>query len=93
MNIEHWAELGQHPAQGDITQQRRGLFDDENCDEHKSKRFRLASMARELLESEEVRKRSASFDDEDGHERKPKRYRSSLLEFDLTPRLSFAEST
>jgi len=51
-------------------------------------------MAREFLESEVVRKRSASFDDEDGHERKPKTYyRSSLSEFDLTPRLSFAVST
>jgi len=35
-------------------------------------------MARELLESEEVRKRGASFYNEDGHEHKPKRYRSSL---------------
>jgi len=78
LNIQHSAELGRHPAQGDMTRKRRGLFDDENCDERKSKRFRLASMAREFLESEEVRKRSASFDDEDGHERKPKRYRSSL---------------
>jgi len=58
-----------------MTRKRRGLFDNEHCDERKSNRFRLASMAREFLESEEVRKRCASFDDEDGHERKPKRYR------------------
>jgi len=78
LNIQHLAELGRHPAQGDLTRKRRGLCDDENYDERKSNRFRLASMAREFLESEEVRKRSSSFDDEDGHERKPKRYRSSL---------------
>ena len=78
LNIQHAAEVGRHPAQGDMTPKRRGLFDDQNCDERKSERFRLASMARVILESEEVRKRSASFDDEAGHERKPKRYRSSL---------------
>jgi len=50
-------------------------------------------MAREPLESEEGRKRSGSFEDEDGHERKPKGYRSSLCDFDLTPHLSFPEST
>jgi len=61
-----------------MTRKRRGLFDEENCDEGKSKRFRLASVARELFESEEVQKRSASFDDEVGYERKPKRYRLSL---------------
>jgi len=61
-----------------MTGKRRGVFDDQNCDERKSKRFRLASMSRELLESVEVRKCSASFDDEDGDERKPERYRSSL---------------
>ena len=72
------AELGRHPAPGDMTLKRRGLFDDENCDERKVKGFRLASMAKEFLESEEVRKRSASFDDQDGHECKPKRYRSTL---------------
>jgi len=55
-----------------MTQKRRGRFDDENCDERKSKRFRLASMARVFLESEEVRKRSASFDDEDGHSVSPR---------------------
>jgi len=76
--IQHLAELGWHPAQGDMTRQRRGLFNDENSDEHKLKRFCLASMARELLESEEVGKRSASFYDEDGQERKTKKYRSSL---------------
>jgi len=79
LNIQHSAELGRHPAQGDMTRKRRGLFDDDNCDERKSKRFRLASMARALLESEEVHKRIASFNDEDGHERKPKRDRSSHL--------------
>jgi len=78
LNIQHSAEVRRHPAQGDMTWKRRGLFDDQNCDERKSKRFRLACMARELLESEEVRKRSASFDDKDGQEGKPKRYRSSL---------------
>jgi len=78
LNIQHSAELGRHPAQGDMTRKHRGPFHDPNCDERKSKIFRLASMARESLESEEVRTRSASFDDEDGHERKPKRYHSSL---------------
>jgi len=78
LNIQHWAELGRHPVQGDMTWKRRGLFDDQNCDHRNSKRLRFASMGREFLESEEVRKRRASFDDEDGHERKPKRYRSSL---------------
>jgi len=78
LNIQHSAELGRHPAEGDMTRNRRGLLDDENCDKRKSRRFRLASMAREFLESQEVRKHSALFDDEDGHERKPKRYRSSL---------------
>jgi len=61
-----------------MTRKPRGLLDDEYSDERKSNRFRLASMGREFLESEKVRKRSASADDEDGHERKPKRYRSSL---------------
>ena len=78
MNIQHSAELGEHPAQGDMTRKRRGLFNDKNCDEGKFKRFPLASMARNLLESEEVRKRSAYFDDENGHERKPTRYDLSL---------------
>ena len=78
LNIQQSGELGRHPAQDDMTRKRRGLFNNENCDERKSKRFRLASMAREPLESEEVRKRSASFDDADGHQRKPKRYHSSL---------------
>jgi len=93
LNIQQSAGLGQHPAQGEMTQKRRGLFDDENCDEHKSRGIRWASIPREFLESKEVRKRSASFDDKDGYERKPKRYLSSLGEFDLRPRLSFAEST
>ena len=78
LNKQHSAELGRHPAQGDMRRKRRDLFDDENCDERKSKRFRLASMARAFLEGEEVRKHSASFDYEDGHKRKPQRYRSSL---------------
>ena len=82
-----------HPAQGDMTRYRTGLFDDENCVERKSKTFCLASMVRQFLESEEVRKGSASFDDEDGHEHKPKRYCSRLGQLYLTPRLSFADST
>ena len=77
-NIQHLGELGWHPAQGDMTRKGRGLFDDENCDERKSNRFRLASMDREFLESEEVRNGSASCDDKDGHKRKPKIYRLSL---------------
>ena len=74
----------------------RGLFDDENCDDRKSKRFRLVSMAREFLKTEDARKRSASFDDEGSHERKPKRFRSSLDSeglMDLIVHLLFAEST
>ena len=54
------------------------MFNDQSFDECKSKGLRLASIARESLEIQEVCKRSASFDDEDGHERKPKRYQSSL---------------
>ena len=75
---------------------RRDLFNNKKCDERKSKRFRLVSMAREFLETEEAQKRSASFDDERSHERKPKRFRSSLDSeslMDLTARLSFAKST
>ena len=96
LNIQQSAELGRRPAQGDMRRKRRGLIDDENCDERRSKRFRLVSMAREFLETEEARKRSASFDDEESHERNPKRFRSSLASeslMDLTARLSFAEST
>jgi len=78
LNIQHSAALGRHSAQGDMTRRCRGLFEDEDCDERKSKRFRLACVAREFLEDEEVWKCSASFDDEDGHERKAKRYSSSL---------------
>jgi hypothetical protein len=96
LNIQQAAELVRRPAQGDMRRKRRGLFDDENCDERKSKRFRLVSMAREFLEGEEARKRSASFDDEENDAGKPKpnRYRSSLASeslMDLTARLSFAE--
>ena len=71
----------------------QGLIDYENCDEHRSKRFRLVSMAREFLETEEAQKRSASFDDKKRHERNPKRFRSSLASeslIDLTAHLSFA---
>jgi len=93
LNIQQFAELGRHPAQADMTRKRRGLFDDENCDERKSKRFRWAFMAREVWESEEVRERRASFHDEDGQESMPKRYGSSRGEFDLTLCLSFAKST
>ena len=95
LNIQQSTELGRRPALGDMKS--RGLLDDENCDERKSKRFRLVSMAREFLESEEGWKRSASHYDEGSlsHERKPKRFRSSLHSeslMDLTARLSFSES-
>ena len=93
LNIQHLAERGRHRAQGDMTRKRRSLFDDKTCDECKSKRFPLGSMARELFQNEEVQTRSASFDDEDALQHKPKRYPSSLCKFDLTPRLSLAEST
>ena len=89
-------ELGRRPAHEDMRRKHRGLFDDQNCHERKSKRFRLVSMAREFLDREEVRKRSASFDDEESHECQPKRFRSTLASkrlMDLTARLSFAEST
>ena len=76
-----------------MTQKGRGLFDDENCDERKSRRFRLTFRAREFLEREELGKRSASFDDEDGHGCKTKRYPFSLCEFALTRSISFAKST
>ena len=72
LNIQDLAELGWHPTQGDMTRKRRGLFDDAHCNERTSKRFCWASMAREFLEAEEVRKRSASFDDDDGHKCKPR---------------------
>ena len=95
LNIQQSTELGPRPAHEDMRRKRRALFNDENCDERKSKRFRLVSMARELLDREEVRKRSASFDDEESHERQPKKFCSSLASeslMDLTARLSFAES-
>ena len=95
LNIQQAKELGQRPAHEDMRRMHWGLFDDENCDVRKSKRFRLVSMHREFLNREEVQKRSASFDDEWGHERQPKRFRSSLASqslMDLTARLSFAES-
>ena len=95
LNIQQSTELGRRPAHGNM--KRKGLFDNENCDERKSKRFRLIAMAREFLESEEVRKRSASPHDDTSlsHERKPKRFRSSLDSeslMDWTAFLSFAES-
>jgi len=37
LNIQHSPELGRHPTQDDMTQKRRGLFDDESCAERKSK--------------------------------------------------------
>ena len=37
----------------------RSLFNDENCDVRKSTRIRVVSMAREVLEIEEVWKHSA----------------------------------
>ena len=87
--------LGRHPANDDMRRKRMGLFDDENCDERKSKRCRLVSIARTLLETVEAQKRSASIDDEGSHERKPKGFCSSLDSetlMDLTAHLSFAES-
>ena len=78
-----------------MRRKRRSLFDDENCDERKSKRFCLVSMAREFLDREKVRKRSASFDDEESHKRQTKRFRLSLASeslMDFTARLSFADS-
>ena len=95
LNIQQSTELGQRPAHKYRRRKCRGLFDNENYDERKSKRFRLVSMAREFLDREEVRKRSASFDDVVSHEPQPKRFRSSLASeslMDLTVRLSFAES-
>ena len=96
LNIQQSTELGRGPAHDDMRRKRRGLLDNENCDERKSKRFHLVSMAREFLKTEESRKRTGSFDDERSHKRKPKRFRSSLDSeslMDLTARLSFAEST
>ena len=93
LNIQQLMELGRHPAHEDMRRKRRGLFDDENCDERMSKRFRLVFMAREFLDREEVRKCMATFDDEESHERLPKRFCSSLASenlMDLTARLSFA---
>ena len=95
LNIQQSTELERRSADEEMRHKRRGLFDDENCDEHKSKRFGLVSMAREFLDREEVGKRSASFDDEESHECQPKRFRSSLPSeslMDLTASLSFAES-
>ena len=94
-NIQQWKELGRRPAYEDMRRKRRGLFDNENCHEHKSKRFRLLSMAREFFDREELRKRSASFDEKESRERQPKRFHSCLASeslMDLTARLSFAES-
>jgi len=78
LNIQHSAGLGWHPAQGDMTRQHQGLFDDQSSDERKAKIFHLASMDRQFLAREEVRRASTSFHDEDGHERNPKRYCLSL---------------
>jgi len=69
-NIQRLAELGRRPAQDNMTRKRRGLFNNENYHEPKSKRFRLASIGIEFLESEEVGKRSMCFENKDGHERK-----------------------
>jgi len=46
VNIPHSADLGRHSAHGDMTRKGSGLFDDENCNKRKSKRFPLGSMAR-----------------------------------------------
>jgi len=78
LNIQPSAELGRHRGQSNMTRKPRGLLDDQNCDEHKSKRFHLASMTREFLQTEEVPKRSPTFDYKDGHARKPKIYRLSI---------------
>ena len=96
LNIQQLTKLERHLAQGDMREEGRGLIDDENCDERRSNRFRLVSMARESLETEKAWKHSDSFDDEESHERNPKRFRSSLASeslMDLTALLSFAEST
>ena len=95
LNIHQPMEWRRRPAHEDMRRKRRGLFDHEHCDERKSKRFRLVSMASEFVDREEVRKRSASFDDEESHERQPKKFCSSLASeslMDVTARLSFAES-
>ena len=51
LNIEDSAGLGHHPTQGDMTPNHRALFYDKTCNERKSKRLRLASMARQFLET------------------------------------------
>ena len=48
LNIKQSAELGRRPAQGDMRRKCRSLIDNENCDEGRSKRLRLVSMAREF---------------------------------------------
>ena len=58
LNIQQSAELGRHYAQGDLRWKPTGLMDDENCEELRSRRFRLVSMAREFLETEEAVKGS-----------------------------------
>ena len=78
-----------------MRQKGRGLFDDDNCDERKSKGFHLVTMSKDLLDRKEVPKRSGSFDEEESHERQPKRFRSSLAcesLMDLTALVSFAKS-
>ena len=54
LNIQQSMEFGWRPAYNDMRRKRRGLFDDEICDERKSKRFHLVSMAREFLQTEET---------------------------------------
>ena len=78
LNIPQSVELGRCPAQGEMRQKRMGLIYDENCDERRSKRFRLVSMARELLETEEAKKPCASFNYQESHERNPTRFCLSL---------------
>ena len=48
---------------------RRGQIDDNNCDERKSKRFCLVSIASKFLETEEAQKRRAFIYYDVSHER------------------------
>ena len=95
LNIKQSTDLGRHPTHEDMRRKLRCLFDDENFDERKSKRFQLVSMAKECLDREKVWNRSASVDDEESYEGQPKRSRSSLALdslMNLTARLSFTVS-
>ena len=80
LNIQQSSELRRRPPLGN---KRRAEFDNENSDEHKSKRSYLGYVTREVLGCEEarkeVRKREAHFDNEVCDLPRSKRVRSCFV--------------